>query len=303
MPFEQHKRRRRLLASGQLVGILLLLLPVGQAGATDWKWSVSPLLGVYSPRLGDLYSKEFQTPLPGTGGVVIDQGVSDDYDFTIRNPLPKIHFATEAGVELQLEFDEKNRLLLGFGSWEGVSTSVIQTEMPFQGELSQVIYERSGRISTTQYFIGLRHDLFNRDKRRLYLRTTINEIMDVDYKEDMTFAFISGPAEGFKRVVVMQSQATGILMLQLGLGGELFLRDWLSLGFDAGYMKGVAHSTLGNATSRDDFQSGDNVDLRLPANVGPDGRLRYLDSSGTTYKKMYIDFEGWRALLRINFYF
>jgi hypothetical protein len=180
---------------------------------------------------------------------------------------------------------------------------VIKTEVPFQGVLSQVVYERSGRISTTQYFIGIRHDLINDGKRRLYLRGTLNEIMDVDYKEDLTFAFVSGPADGFKRVVVMQSQATGILMLQFGLGGEVFLYDWLSLGFDAGYMKGVDKSTLGNASSRDDFQTGDSLDLSLPANVGPDGRLWYLDSTGTSYKKMYVDFDGWRALFRINFYF
>lgn len=273
------------------------------ADASEWNWSVSPLLGVYSPQLGDLYKKEFRAPLPGSGGIVIDQGASKTYDFTIQNTLPQIRFATEAGVELQLEFDDRNRLLFGIGSWEGVSTSVIKTEVPFQGVLSQVIYERSGRVSTTQYFVGIRHDLIKEGKRRLYLRTTLNEIMDVDYKEDMTFAFVGGPAAGFKRVVDMQSQSTGILMLQLGIGGEIFLNDWLSLGFDTGYMKGFAKATLGYATSQDNFQSGDGIDLRLPANVGPDGRLWYLDSSGTTYKKMYVDFDGWRALFRINFYF
>jgi len=287
----------------RLIVLLMICFLYVPAQAADWKWSVSPLLGVYSPQMGDLYNKEFQAPLPGKGGIVVDEEASVDYNFTVENPLPRIRFATEAGIELQLEFNEKNRLLIGMGSWEGVSTSVIRTEMPFQGELSRLVYERSGRISTTQYFIGLRHDLINKGKRRLYLRTTLNEIMDVDYKEDLTFAFTSGPAEGFKRVVDMQSQATGILMLQLGLGGEMFLRDWLSVGFDAGYMKGVAKSTLGNAASTDDFQSGDNLTLALPANVGPDGRLWYLGSTGTTYKKMYVDFDGWRALFRINFYF
>lgn len=304
MPFEltvysKHKIDRVIRTCIVLV-VYAFCMP---AQATDWKWSVSPLLGVYSPQLGDLYNKEFRTPLPGSGGIVIDNAASETYNFTIENPLPEIKFATEAGVELQLEFNEKNRLLFGIGSWEGVSTSVIKTEIPFQGVLSQVVYERSGRISTTQYFIGLRHDLISESKRRIYLRATLNEIMDVDYKEDMTFAFVSGPADGFKRVVVMQSQATGILMLQLGAGAEWFLYDWLSLGFDAGYMKGVDSSTLGNASSQDDFQSGDSIDFSLPANVGPDGRLWYLDKTGTTYKKMYVDFDGWRALFRINFYF
>lgn len=271
--------------------------------AQDWVWSVSPLLGVYSPQLGDLNKGEFRAPLPGTGGIIIDAEASVDYSFTIQNPLPEIRFATEAGVELQLELDRKNILLFGIGSWEGTSTSVIQTEIPFQGELSRIIYERSGRVSTTQYFIGWRRNLFDQNKRRLYARFTLNELMDVDYKEDMVFGFLSGPAEGFKRVIVMQSQATGILMLQLGVGGELFLRDWIALGFDVGYMKGVDRSTLSNATLKDDFQSGDSLDLILPAQVGADRALWYLNSDGSSYRQLRLDFDGWRALVRVNFYF
>ena len=109
------------------------------------------MLGIYSPQLGDLNKGEFRSPLPGTGGVIIDAEASVDYGFIIHNPLPEIRFASEAGIELQLELDKKNSLLFGIGTWEGISTSIVQSEIPFQGELSQVIYERSGRVSTTQY--------------------------------------------------------------------------------------------------------------------------------------------------------
>jgi len=273
------------------------------ATAQEWHWSVSPLLGIYSPRLGDLYKKEFVAPLPGTGGVIVDGEGSFNYDFKITNTLPSVRYAAEAGIEIQLEINDQLRLLLGFGSWEGGSTSVVRTEMPFQGEVSQLVYERSARISTTQYFIGLRRNIIFKGNKRLYFRGTLNEIMDVDYNEDLTFSFLTGQAKGFKRVVNMESQSTGILMLQLGVGGEYFINEWLSFGFDTGYMKSLDHSTLGNARSRDDFQIGDSVDLSLPARVGPDGRLWYLDSSGVTYNKMYLDFDGWRALFRVNFYF
>jgi hypothetical protein len=253
--------------------------------------------------LGDLNKKEFRVPLQGKGGIIIDLAASVDYSFVVENPLPEIRFATEAGFELQLLLDEKNSLLFGMGSWEGVSTSVIQTELPFQGTLSELIYERSGRVSTTQYFLGWRRNLIHQFKRNLYLRLTLNELMDVDYKEDMVFGFLSGPAEGFKRVVVIESQATGILMLQAGLGGELFVRDWVSLGFDVGYMKGVDQSTLGNVSTKDDFQVGDGLDIVPPSQEGPDGRLWYQGVSDNTYHRMRLDFDGWRALLRINFYF
>lgn len=264
---------------------------------------MSPLLGVYSPQLNDLNKKEFRIPLQGAGGVIIDQEASDQYSFTIQNSLPVIHFATEAGFELQLVLDKKNSLLFGISSWEGVSTSIIQTEIPFQGELSQTIYERSGRVSATQYFLGFRRNIFDKNKRKFYLRFTLNELMDVDYKEDMVFGFLSGPAVGFKRVRIMESQATGVLMLQGGMGGELFVRDWLSLGFDVGYLKGIDHSTLGNAALKEDFQAGDSLNVGLPMQVGPDGRLWYFDVEDNAYRKVDLDFDGWRAVFRINFYF
>lgn len=280
---------------------LMLCSPVVKA--QDWVWSVAPLLGVYSPNLGDLNQGEFLAPLPGTGNIVIDQEAGTPYSFVIQNPLPEIRFATEAGIELQLQLDKKNSLLFGIGSWEGVSTSTIKTEMPFQGALSQLIYERSGRISATQYFLGWRRNIITEGKRRLYLRLTLNEFIDVDYRENLVFVFLSGPASGFKRVVVIESQATGILMFQLGMGGEVFVRDWLALGFDLGYLRELGSSTLGNANLIDDFQSGDNLDLVLPARVGADGRLEYLAADGQNYRELKINFDGWRALLRINFYF
>jgi hypothetical protein len=283
--------------------ITVLLLYSHTVYAQDWVWSVSPLLGIYSPQLGDLNDKEFRAPLPGVGGIVIDQAASESFSFTIHNPLPKIRFATEAGIEFQLQLDSKNSLLFGIGSWEGMSTSVIKTEIPFQGELSQVIYERSGRVSTTQYFLGYRRNLFIKNKRRLYARVTLNELMDVDYKEDLVFGFLSGPAEGFKRVFVTESQATGILMLQLGMGGEFFVRDWIALGFDVGYMKGIDGSRLGNISQKNDLQSGDSLALVQPAAEGPDGKLWYLSNDGSTYRRLYLDFDGWRALVRVNFYF
>jgi len=282
--------------------ILAISLFVNPVSAQEWHWSVSPLLGIYSPQLDDLYFKEFRAPLPGTGGIIVDGEASVNYNFTIMNSLDEIKFATEAGIEIQLEINDKVRLLLGFGSWEGGSTSVIRTEMPFQGELSRLVYERSARVSATQYFVGMRRNIISNNNKRLYVRWTLNEILDVDYNENLAFAFASGPADGFKRVVTMESQATGILMMQLGVGGEYFFNEWLSFGVDAGYMKSLDKSTLGNARSKDDFQIGDSLDLNLPARVGPDGRLWYLDANGI-YQKMYVDFDGWRALFRINFYF
>jgi len=283
--------------------LIIFLTGSGTVYAQEWKWSVSPMLGIYSPQLRDLNKGEFRSPLPGTGGIIIDAEASVDYGFTIHNPLPEIRFASEAGVELQLELDNKNSLLFGISTWEGTSTSIVQSEMPFQGELSQVLYERSGRVSTTQYFLGWRRNLFEKNKRRLYARITLNELMDVDYKEDLVFGLLSGPAQGFKRVIVMESQATGILMLQLGMGGELFVRDSISLGFDIGYLQGIDRSTLSNANLKDDFQSGDSLDLVLPAQVGADGKLWYLNSDGSSYRRIQLDFGGWRALARINFYF
>jgi hypothetical protein len=273
------------------------------------RFGVAPLLGVYSPSLRLLNQGEFEAPLPGQGRIIFQStGENINYQFMVNNTLEDIDYGTEAGVEFKLLLTQRDALLFGISSWEGVTTAVMQTELPFQGVLSPAGYERSGRFSYSQYFLGWEHALTERTGRfRLNGRVTLNEVFDIDYKEDLVFGFQGGPAETFKRLVVMESQATGVLMLQLGLGAEYFARDWVSFGFDAGYSFSPRSFQLGSARLKTDIQPDDNIDLKLPLQVDEKGILYYLADAKSfddvTYRRLDVSLDGWRALFRVNFYF
>ena len=268
------------------------------------RWSVSPLLGIYQPVLSGLNGAEFMANIPGQGDIIIDEESSVSFDFELRNPLSDIRFGTEAGLELELAINEKDSILIGLSSWEGLTTSAVRTEMPFQGILNQVAFERSANISFTQYFLGWKHIFLSKPKNyNVYSRITMHELFDIDLKEDLVFSFDGGPGDSFKRVVVTESQATGILMLQYGLGIEYFVLDWFSFGFDAGFSFSLKKFRLGNARLKSDFQGGDNVNLSLPTILDNDQQLLYWSNESESYKKLLLSFDGWRALMRATFYF
>jgi hypothetical protein len=292
-----------------LGAVFLLALGPGEAKAERDRWSVTPMLGIHSPRLKLLNTGEFRAPLPGRGRL-IPAGVEEgfDFDFMIENPLPEMSPGTEAGIEVGLRIDERNSIFFGASVWESGSTSSLRTEIPFQGALTAVGHERSGRVSYFQYFIGWQR-ILNPDNRRyhFYSRVALHEVFDIDYREELVFGFAPPGAETFKRFIIMDSQATGHFMLQLGLGGEYFFRDWLSLGADMGYTHSARKFKLGNATLTSDIQPEDNLNFRTPVQLDQQQRLTYLAEAvsfdDVTYRDMELDFNGWRALFRVNMYF
>lgn len=267
------------------------------------------MLGVHSPRMTLLNKGEFRAPLPGRGRIIFqDSGENTDHDFLVDNDLPSIEYGAEAGIEFRLLLDRKNSLIIGASSWEGVSTSTVQTEIPFQGRLTQAGYERSGSISYFQYYVGLQRILMSKpSKYHFYGKLTLNEVLDIDYKEDMVFGFQGQDTETFKRIIEMESQATGLLMANMGLGGEYFLRSWISLGADVGYTVSADRIRLGNASLKSDIQVEDNLNFRTPIRLDADNKVAYLAEATSfddvVYRKLELAFDGWRALFRINLYF
>lgn len=289
-------------------GVLCLAMAKESQAQQERRWSVSPLLGVHSPRLTALNHGEFKAPMTGRGRLIFDASdAGQDFDFVFQNTLPEMKFGTEAGLEIGLSLDERNRLFFGGSVWESGSTSSVRTEVPFQGSLTPVGYERSGRISYFQYFFGWQRTLLSEAKKfRLHSRLSMHEVFDIDYKEDLVFGFDTGN-ETFKRLIVMESQATGLFMVQLGLGGEYFLVDWLSVGADLGYTASLRRFKLGNATLTTDIQPEDNLNFRTPAQLDNDRRLTYLAEvrsyDDVIYRDMELGFDGWRLLFRVNMYF
>lgn len=293
-----------------LVGVAAIIaLALPRPGlAVEKRWIVSPLLGIHSPALRTLNHGEFKASTPGRGRLIFDDGgAGQDFEFIITNAMPAMRFGTEAGLELGYRLDERNTIFIGASSWESGSSAAMRTEIPFQGTLTPVGFERSARMSYFQYFLGWQRTLLDKEKKfKLHGRMAMHQVFDIDYKEDLVFGFDSGEGS-FKRIIVMESQATGLLMMQLGLSGEYFLTNWLSLGTDLGYTASLSKFKLGNATLSTDVQAEDNLNFRTPAQLDAQQRLTYLAEvrsyDDVTYRDMELGFDGWRLLFRVNMYF
>ncbi len=274
------------------------------------RWSVSPILGVHSPDLGLINDKVLGANLPVTGELLLqDEGGPRQVRYDVDNPLPRIKYGAEAGVEFRMELDQRNHFVIGLSSWEGGSTARVRTTLPFQSRLTETVYRRRASIAYLQYYLGWRRDLIKKHKKySIYSRLLLNEVFDIDFRESFVFEFTDTSNDGttFKRISRLETQATGHLMLQPAIGGEFFLREWLSIGVDLGYAFGLNKFELGNANVSDDFQAQDTVSLQYPTGALSDGsqKLGYLaDAQDDEYKKMELDMNGWRALFKINIYY
>ncbi len=274
------------------------------------KWSVSPILGISAPDLGLINDKVLGRSLPISGELLFNDGDGPrQVGYSVDNPPPKISSGTEAGIEFQMEFNPRNYFIIGLSAWEGVSRSRVSTTLPFQGDLVDTVYDRRASFSYLQYYIGWRRDLFKRHKKyNIYSRITFNEVFDIDFRESFVFEFTDATDSEttFKRITRLETQGTGYMMLQPAIGGEIFMREWLSIGFDLGYAFGLNKFELGNANTSNDFQPQDTVSLRYPTGALPDGsrKLGYLsDEEDGGYQRMELGLNGWRALFRVNVYY
>lgn len=294
-----------------LLLIFIAYVITGGSAIAEVRWSVSPILGVHMPDLGLINDKVLGSRLPITGELLFQDGDGPrQVRYPVDSPLPKIRSGTEAGLEFQMEVSEKDYLVIGLSSWEGVSSALVKTTLPFQGRLIDTVYERRANMSYLQYYLGWRRDLFVKHKKyKIYSRLMLNEVFDIDFRESFVFEFVDGsdPDSTFKRITKLETQATGHMMLQPAVGGEIFMRDWLSLGFDVGYAFGLNKFQLGNALVSDDFLPQDTVRIQYPTGEANDGSqtLGYLsdDEDEASYKRMDLDMNGWRALFKVNIYY
>ncbi|MFQ5485115.1 MAG: hypothetical protein ACE5DO_07255 [Desulfobacterales bacterium] len=299
--------------------ITAIILPLNCYASQDANnWVVSPFIGMYSPKLEKLNDGEFKAPLPGRGRLVQpDTDAIIDQDFIIDNSLSAANKGFDTGIEFRIRIGKRDSLIIGFSVWESESRSKVITGIPLQGVLSDTLYERTANISYFQHFIGWKRNIIRRpQKYNLYSRVAFHQLIDVDFKEKFVFTLQSGPAETFKRILVLRSQATGILMLQLGIGGEYFLSNWFSIGMEAGYRFGFRDFSLSNASSRTDFNPEDNITFKLPQILDSQGNIRFLSNPAPfnedptpptyedlNYSPLKLSFDGWNTLLRFNFYF
>lgn len=290
------------------IALTIALLFSLQAAGDEDKLGVSFYMGVHRPAMEDLNKGEFKSVIGGFATVFNATGNNEPVKLHFSNPLPELDMGVNSGVEFQWRLNSDYSFLLGGGTWEAASRAVASGGLYVQGAAAEVTNERVAKLSYNEFYFGLKRSVVDIDeKSRLYYRLTLNEMFDIDFREDLVFLFTEGKAAGVKKTMILQSQATGLLMVQPGIGGDYFIRDWFSVGLDASYIIGLRRVTLRDGTSETNFLPTDNLTFWLPQKVGsPSGNLEYLRHDYNTindYSTIHLNFDGWKLLFRMNFYF
>lgn len=292
---------------------VLLLLIAALLSAEGWAAGGRDLgagiyLGVHRPKLEDLNEGEFKSSIGGFATVFTDVGNNVQETLNFKNPLPELELGVNGGLEFQWLINDEYSFVFGGGTWEATSRALTSGGFYVQGAPAEVTSERVAKLSYNEFFFGLKKSIVEIDNTyKLHYRLTLNEVFDIDYREDLVFLYTAGKAAGVKKTIVLQSQATGLLMLQPGIGGDYFFREWLSVGVDASYVIGLRRITLRDGTSNTNFLPTDNITFWLPQKVGSaSGNLEYLNHDFRTiddYSTIRLNFDGWKLLFKMNLYF
>lgn len=270
-------------------------------------WGISPYVGMYQPNLDKLNKGAFLSPFTGTADFVDPSAQNQTDTFNYQSPLPPLNPGTLAGLEAQWRINDKNALILGVGTWEAVTSVASVGNLPIEGNLERTVAQRKADISFTEFYLGWRHNLYDTPgKYRLYVTGTLHQVFDLDYREDWTNVFLSGDVRTFRKTSMILGQATGLSLLEGGVGGEWFFTDWFSLGLEAGYRYGLRKIELTQAELNTDILATDNLQVQYPLRRGDDGRIDYNARPGTGvfgYDDLKLDFNGWTAVLKATLYF
>ncbi len=287
---------------------LALFTSYAMAQETDHKWGISPFVGVYQPNLDQLNKGEFLATHEGTADIINPDGNNSTDTFVYADPLPPLDPGSLTGIEFQYLLNDKHTVLLGFANWEATSSSSSVGLLPVQGNFETINAERKVDFAYLEYFLGWRYNFFTKPKKyRFYTTASLHHIYDVDYREQFTMIFTTGPARTFRKSIIQQSQATGMSLIAGSAGAELFFTDWFSLTLEAGYRIGLKQLELTDNVVRSDVLPTDNLRMTgLPMLPGPDGSMAYKTEPGQAredYKKLELDFNGWDATVKATIYF
>lgn len=278
-------------------------------------WILSPVVGVNQLGLKVFYDTVYNAPFVGRVRITTDlpedvQGESSypTKTFHFENSLLPSRLNTEAGIELRRKFGTQTDFFVGVVAWETLAKADdIVVVFPMQGQPNNLAdYSRDSKLSYTQYYMGARHYFAKRSNRfNVYANLSLREIFDVDYEETNVFEFTSGAPQGFKRIFVFKSQATGFLMLQLGLGTEYRFADRFSLAMEGAYAVHLKSGSLRGVSVDNDYNDGDGFE-RAPLIISPINPLLdagALDEDGVTRNKVNLRFDGWHILAKFNIEF
>ena len=314
-----------------LICILVLSASNAQAQLHGYKWGLTPFYGAHNPALDKLNDKALKAPLVGRGTVRGEPGTPDEafstqVPFGFSNPLSKTGVDANVGLELEWFQTLRHSFFMGVSTYESsIDGNSVPGSLPLQGVLRDVTYDRRVDLSYNEFYFGWKYKIFHRPKKyRFYSRLSLNEVFDLDYREEHVFSIHSDDTsvdslDGVKRIISVRGQTTGVLMFQFGLGGEYFLKKNISVGLEGSYIVAGRSFQFVDTDKKDDLQNGDDVTINppvlpaddnaplgyIPPDTDPntDWSQTELPGNAGSVVDMDLRLDGWKAAFRITIYF
>lgn len=317
--------RPLLIALGSL-GLLSTAPAWAQESFGPYRWSLSPVLGLHAPEIEAINEGSFKTPFLMEATLCENCGQPNESEvterYTYHAPLDAIGYSANVGLEFQWVQSDKHAFLMGVSTWEGNSQNSMFTEIPLQSELRDAEYIRRFSLSYNEFYFGWRYTLFARPGRyRVYSRLSLNEIFDVDLREEHVFNIMGSDLDGVKRILIANAQTTGVLTVQLGMGGEYFIKKNISVGFEGGFLFSERAFKFNSVRPDSNFGLGDGTTTVAPTRPSdPGAPLGYMDPSVTAdayfdtrwdpnlepdpwVRDMELRFDGWKLAFRFTVYY
>ncbi len=280
------------------------------------------MIGVHAPAINAINDHVVNAPLLGIGTLRGEPdselaGVSTTVPFEFRAPMSGIGQNANMGLEFQWLQSRKNVFFMGASTWEGVTRGMSSGQLPMQGSLRAVRYDRRVKLSYNEFYFGWRRN-FSLIARRfqIYTRVSLNEVFDIDYRDENVYTIMDeGDLNDVKRIINVNGQATGVAMLLIGLGGEYFFSRNISLGFDAGYAVNERPFQFKNSSFQTDLRDGDGIQVFTPTlpvtTTAP--TLGYVNENETAtaelsretvvINELKLRLDGWKFFFRVNIYY
>lgn len=326
MPYLSFKRIVVTLGSAWLLGAAPAW---AQEGFGPYRWSLSPVIGLHAPEIDAINNGSSKAPFLMEATLCSNCGLPNESEdvrrFTYDNELDAIGYSANVGLEFQWVQNERHSFIMGVSTWEGNADNSMRTQIPLQpltSPLHDAEYIRRLSLSYNEFYFGWRYTLLAKPGRyRWYSRLSLNEMFDVDLREEHVFNIIGGNLDGVKRILVANAQTTGVLTFQLGLGGEYFIKKNISVGFEGGYLFSERPFKFNSVRPDTNFGGGDANTPIAPLRPSDPGQpLGYMDPSVTAdsyfdtkwndveesdpwIRDMELRFDGWKFAFRFTVYY
>jgi len=275
-----------------IIGIVFIFIPATLFAAT---WSLSIVSGYYLPRLDELNHilndenielGPRNTEAKPTSYPVIYQGFSP----SMPDMQPK---APKLGIQVQADFGPRYALVFGgtIGTLESFKRDIRDF---FVGFWIPATRETRFSLTVNQFWFGAKRYWIASKKGRFYSELGILALTRVTLTTDV-WLHVFAPEEGFDFYKVTETEARGSgFATYLGAGGEIYLKEWMSIGIDINYILG--------GVNRLKYTRYFTVDPLEKDIIKPGDEVRYTDLNTGRIVPLFIDLEGWDLKGFIRFY-